>query len=189
MTKLKPQRGAALFTALIMLIALTLVALASLGTSLLELRMSGNEELAMSAYQSAEAAAEVATIDALKQEPQYVKPRGGKGATTCYNTNSAYGWPDPCDYTVPAAAIPPPVNTRAHHIKITQTIDSGVPPASGRRATSAKHFSAASFEAESIFDKSGQGQGKAAVVQGLLQLLPGGSTPPSAPSTPATPNN
>lgn len=186
MNNSETQHGAALFTALIMLIALTLVALASLGTSLLEMRMSGNEELAMSAYQSAEAGAEVATNDALKAQV-FVIARGSKGATTCYNTDTKYNWPSSCDYTIPTSAVPPPVNSNAHHLKITQTIDRGPPPASGKYATSAKHFSAASFEAESIYDKSGLGQGKSAVVQGLMQFLPGPPTGTS-PSEPVESN-
>lgn len=178
MQKVGRQRGAALFTALIMLIALSLVALASLGTSLLELRMSGNEEMAMSALQSAQAGVDVVVNDALSQQ-QFVVARGGKGDTNCYN------WPTSCTSTIPASSIPAPVNTPAHKFKITQVLDRGEPPRSGRFATSAKLFSAAYFEVESQFDKSAAGQGKAVAAQGYLQLLPGTSTGviPTAPQT------
>jgi Tfp pilus assembly protein PilX len=180
-----PQRGAAMFTALILLIALTLVALASLGTSLLELRMSGNEEMAMSAFQSAEAGAEVIINDASlpDEEVKFLKARPGTGPTTCYRTNTKYGWPSTCTYTVEASEVPPPVNSEDYHIKVTQTIDSGPPPPSGRYGTSSKHFSAASLEAESIYDRASTGQGKSVVVQGFIRLLPGGGVPPGGPPT------
>jgi hypothetical protein len=159
------QRGAALFTALIMMIALTLVALASLGTSLLELRMSGSEESAMSAYQSAQAGVDVIVNDALSDQ-QFVVARGGRGTTNCYNVSG-------CTYTILSSAMPPPVNTAFSKIKITQVVEQGVPPRIGRFATSARLFSAAYFEVESTYDKSSAGQGKAAVAHGYLQLLPG----------------
>ncbi len=186
----KSQRGAALFTSLIMLIALTLLGLASLGTSLLELRMSGNEELAMSAYQSAEAGAEVIINDASlpKEEKKFLIPRGGTGATTCYRTDTKYGWPSTCTYTVAASDVPAPVNAGDYHIKVTQTVASGPPPPSGPYATSSKHFSAASLEAESIFDRASTGQGKSVVVQGFIHLLPGGGTPPGPPPAPTRDN-
>ena len=172
------QRGAALFTALIMMIALTLVALASLGTSLLELRMSGSEESAMSAYQSAQGGVDVIVNDAISQQ-QVVIARGGKGTTTCFNESG-------CTYTIEASQMPAPVNTPATKIKIIQVDDRGSAPRM-RLATSARYFSAAYFEVESTFDKSGAGQGKAATAQGYLQLLPG-SPASDIPTTPQTAN-
>lgn len=180
MANSRTQRGAALFTALIMLIALTLVALASLGTSLLELRMSGNEETAMSAYQSSQAGVDVVINDALSNQ-QFSIAQGNRGATHCYN------WPDSCTYTIASGAMPAPVNTAYTQLKITQVVDRGEPPRSKRFATSAKHFSAAYFEVESLFNKSSLGQGKAALAQGYLQLLPG-SPLSSIPTTPQTGN-
>ncbi len=170
------QRGAALFTALIMLIALTLVALASLGTSLLELRMSGNEEMAMSAFQSAQAGVDVVVNDSIADEPKIVIARGNKGTTNCFSVTG-------CTYTIPSNLIPPPVNSNYSKITVTQTDDRGPAPRSRRFATSARLFSAAYFEVESIFDKSAIGQGKAGAVEGFLQLLPGSPTSdlPSAP--------
>lgn len=174
------QRGAALFTSLIMLIALTLLALASLGTSLLELRMSGNEEMAMSAFQSAQAGVDVVLNDALAEEPQIVLARGTRGTTNCYNIAG-------CTYTIPSNLIPAPVNSNYSKISITQTDERGPAPRSRRYATSTKLFSAAYFEVESIFDKSAIGQGKAGAVEGFLQLLPGSPTS-DAPSAPQTGN-
>ena len=174
------QRGAALFTSLIMLIALTLVALASLGTSLLELRMSGNEEMAMSAFQSAQAGVDVVLNDALAEEPQVVLARGAKGDTTCYNVAG-------CTFPIPANLVPLPVKSAYSKITITQTDDRGTAPRSRRFATSTRLFSAAYFEVESVFDKSAIGQGKAGVVEGFLQLLPGSPTS-DAPSAPQTSN-
>jgi len=170
------QRGAALFTALIMLVALTLLALASLGTSLLELRMSGNEEMAMSAFQSAQAGVDVVIIDAIAKEPKIVIARGNKGATNCYNVSG-------CTYTIPEDLIPPPVKSNFSKLTITQTDDLGPAPRSRRFSTSAKLFSAAYFEVESRFDKSAVGQGQATIVEGFLHLLPGSSTsdPPTGP--------
>ncbi|MGD9257566.1 MAG: PilX N-terminal domain-containing pilus assembly protein, partial [Gammaproteobacteria bacterium] len=52
------QRGAVLFTALMFLIVVTLVALASIRSGVLELRMSLNDELSVSAFQQAQALAD-----------------------------------------------------------------------------------------------------------------------------------
>lgn len=176
----RSQRGAALFTALIMLIALTLVALASLGTSLLELRMSGNEEMAMSALQSAQAGVDVVVNDAIADEPKIVIARGGKGTTACFGVTG-------CTYTIASNLVPAPVNSSYSKITITQTDDRGPAPRSRRFATSARLFSAAYFEVESVFDKSALGQGKAGTVEGFLQLLPGSPTS-DVPSDPQSAN-
>jgi len=158
------------------------VALASLGTSLLELRMSGNEESAMSAFQSAQAGVDVITKDVLAEKPQIVIARGISGdVINCFN------WPTACAPTIDPSLIPAPVNTASSQIKITQTVERGSVPRLGA-GTSAKHFSAAYFEAESIFDKSGVGQGKAGVVHGYLQLLAGGAGGGGAPLGPQDTN-
>ncbi len=49
------QQGVALAVAMILLLGVTVVSLASLNTSLLELVMSGNEQARMSAFQKAQA--------------------------------------------------------------------------------------------------------------------------------------
>lgn len=179
MQKVGWQRGAALFTALIMMIALSLVALASLSTGLLELRMSGNEEMAMSAFQSAQAGVDVIVNDALSSQ-QFSVASGGRGATNCYN------WPDACTSTIAASSLPAPVNTTDYQIKITQVVASGAPPPSRLFPTSARLFSAASFEVESRFDRSSVGRGKAVAAQGYFQLLP--LPPGGIPPTPQTGN-
>jgi hypothetical protein len=52
------QRGAVLFTALMFLIVVTLVALASIRSGVLELRMSLNDEVSVSAFQQAQSVAD-----------------------------------------------------------------------------------------------------------------------------------
>lgn len=54
----KHQRGAALFIALILLLVITILAVSTMGTSRLELRMAGNSQFALHAFQAAQSAIE-----------------------------------------------------------------------------------------------------------------------------------
>ncbi|HLU62460.1 MAG TPA: PilX N-terminal domain-containing pilus assembly protein, partial [Gammaproteobacteria bacterium] len=54
----RQQRGAALFVALILLIVITILAVSTMGTSRLELRMAGNTQFSVHAFQAAQSAIE-----------------------------------------------------------------------------------------------------------------------------------
>ncbi len=55
----RPQRGAALFVALILLLVITILAVSTMGTARLELRMAGNSQFSLQAFQAAQSAIEV----------------------------------------------------------------------------------------------------------------------------------
>lgn len=196
------QQGAALLTALIMLIAVTLLSLASLGTSMMELRMSGNEESSMLAFQSAQAAVD-AVIDQDEKSPSTAIKNfavvGALGYTKCSpNTPvGTPGYPASCqatDITLPTVMIGPEkvfddggggASGKGNIVAIERISDSGCPPRSNKLGTSCSKQSAAVFRVDSTFNKAFLGQGKGGVSQGYLKLIPtsgqtGGSPPPVA---------
>lgn len=165
------QRGIALFTALIILVALTLVSLGSLGTSILELRMSTNEESRIGAFQSAQSA-----IDAVikNSDVNYVAT-GTPGNTKCYN------WPSACNTS--DIILPSPMGA-ANQVKIEQTAEQGCPPRTRLTASSCTSMNSAPFTTYSTYDGLTLGRGKSELVQGWITLVPvGGQGGGSAPVT------
>lgn len=164
------QRGAALFTALIFLVVISLIALSSLGTSLLELRMSSNEEFAMNAFQSAQAAIDNVIVN---NEANFVIA-GSVGHKNCTPGLT-------CDSN--GVTLPAPFNS-VNQVEITRNSDSACPPRSTYFATSCSWSRAASFDIASTHDKSAMGQGRAKLNQGYIKLYP--TTPGGADNRPAT---
>lgn len=160
------QRGVALFTALIILVVLTLVTLASLSTSMLELRMSTNEESRSTAFQTAQAAIDnVIYIDYLARQPltldetkQYFKIAGPVGYSQCTPKWSGGG----CDTTNIVLTSPlDGTSSGLNQVKIKRLND----PVSTRNANCP---SAATFQLESTYDRSALGFGKSGLVQGYV---------------------
>lgn len=185
------QQGAALLTALIMLIAVTLLSLASLGTSMMELRMSGNEESSMQAFQSAQAAVD-AVIDQDEKSPDTTVKNfavvGTLGYTKCTpNTPvGTIGYPATCqDFSI---ALPPvkidgklifddgggKKSGKGNVLAIEMISDCGCPPRSKKFGTSCSKQNAAVFRVDSVLNKAHLGQGQGGLSQGFLQLIPNG---------------
>lgn len=183
-----------------MLIAVTLLSLASLGTSMMELRMSGNEESSMQAFQSAQAAVD-AVIDQDEKTPATAPKNfavvGPLGYTKCSPNIpiGTPGYPTGCQDT--SIALPPvlvdgkpvfdtdPTKGRGNIVAIERISDSGCPPRSTKLATSCSKQSAAVFRVDSVASKAHLGQGRGGVSQGYLKLIPtsgqsSGNPPPSA---------
>lgn len=164
------QRGAALFMALIILAALTIVSLAALATSLVELRMSGNTESAMKALQAAQSAVE----NVIDNADQNFAVTGDVGNTNC--TSNVSG----C--TANNVTLNSAVFDNANRVKITrQSAETTVP------GYSVDKFRGAGFAVESVFDKASVGQGKSTLTQGYVRIFPcggqcGGNQPTSATS-------
>lgn len=152
------QRGAALFTALIMLIALTIISLASLGTSLLELRMANNTEAGISAFQSAQSAID----NVIFNDTANFVITGDLNNTNC--TTNADGTCDARNVELPVPFV------SNNQVTITRTSDSGCPPAD--LETSCSKSKAASFDIYSKYDRSALGQGRAELNQGYVKLFP-----------------
>ena len=153
------QRGAALFTVLIMLVALTLVCLTSLSSSLLELRMSANEEATVAAFQAAQAG-----IDAtVTNSDTTMRVIGSVPNTTCYNASRN------CNNTI--ASMPAPVGAQ-HEITVTRTTDETCPPRTRDYASSCSKQHAVTFDVKSDYDDTAAGRGSAELVQGYIKLIP-----------------
>ena len=83
-TIFKNQRGVALILALIMLIVLTLIGLNSIGTSIFETKISGNERFSSSAFYAAEGGLEVG----INQIPDLTAYSGNIGPDVTYRSGS-----------------------------------------------------------------------------------------------------
>lgn len=164
------ERGAALFTALIFLVVISLIALSSLGTSLLELRMSSNEEFSMNAFQRSQAAID----NVIANSGANFIIAGSVGHTNCTADLT-------CDSN--GVTLPAPFDT-VNELTITRTSDSGCPPRSSKFETSCTYSQAASFDIASTFDKASMGQGRAKLNQGYIKLYP--TTPGGGGGGPAT---
>jgi len=157
---LSAQRGASLLTSLIMLVALTLVSLGSLGTSLMELRMANNAESGMAAIQMAQAG-----IDATVATPSnYFIVDGVVGDTRCYNVSGC---------TKSISTMPEPIAS-VHQVRITRVTNETCPPRTRNSASSCSKMHATMFVSESSYDNSLAGQGQAHLVQGYINLIPAG---------------
>ena len=153
------QRGAALFTVLIMLVALTLVCLTSLSSSLLELRMSANEEATVAAFQAAQAG-----IDAtVSNSDTTMRVIGSVPNTTCFNATGN------CNNTI--ATMPEPIGSR-HRITVTRTTDETCPPRTRDYASSCSKQHAVTFDVKSDYNDTAAGGGSSELVQGYIKLIP-----------------
>jgi Tfp pilus assembly protein PilV len=156
------QRGASLFTSLIILVGITLVSLGSLGTSLMELRMANNAEAGSAAFQLAQAGIEAT----LAKPEEYYIVKGSVGETRCYNLAG-------CIDTIDS--LPEPMATKWNadsHLKVTRVTNETCPPRTRHTATSCAKQKAAGFVAESSFDATFAGQGRAELAQGYIKLFP-----------------
>lgn len=177
------QRGTALLTALMILVAVTVVSLASLGTSLMELRMSGNDELTMQSFQQAQAALD----DVINKEDQNFIVAGGVGDIKC-TTNMSTGCTtyDLVLGAAPGASFGAPFAEATHTIQIERTSDEICPPRSKENSSSCDKVKAANFNVVSSYNSAGAGAsfGKTSLAQGYIKLLPAtGSGLGSAPET------
>jgi hypothetical protein len=155
----KSERGASLFMALIMLVAMSILALGSLTTSLMEVRMAGNSESTMSAFASAQAGVEVAD----NNSDSYFVVNGVKGDTRCFGYSG-------CTNTI--GSVPQPLDASYSKLRVTRTTDVGCPPRTKDNATSCAKQNATTFVTESEFDGTVAGKGRAELVQGYIQLIP-----------------
>ena len=156
------QRGAALFTALIILVAVTLVSLASLGTSLMELRMSANEEATMQAFEMAQAAID----DVISQGDTNFSVKGGVGDKKCTSNVPNFG--TECDAT--AVVLDSPLQASDHFLAIERESTEVCPPrALGTSCVKAK---AVTFSVSSSYDRTLYGQGRADLEQGYMVVIP-----------------
>lgn len=154
------QSGAALVTTLLLLVIVTLTSLAAIRSSRLELRMAGNTESRLQAFQAAQA-----LTDAVFATPALVPVVGGTGFRICTPTLPA------CDRNsldVPGALQP--------HIDVGEltgvVLQQGEGIVPRGLETSADRFSGVRFQVTTTFDRTEANLGRSSVVQGMLVLVP-----------------
>lgn len=165
MRNLNKQSGAALFTALIFLVIITLVSLSAMRASTIELKMAGNTELKANAHHMAQA-----IVDAAMADTGNTRVLGGVGTTTCFSG---------CNYNdmeleggIFADASWTDGNTANGEIDAVVTrLDPLEAPAPRSIGTSASVYSVATFSVDGTYDMSDVGQGRAQIVEGIMVLI------------------
>ena len=145
------QKGVALVVVLMMLIGITLVSMASLNTSVMELRMARNTESGVNNFQTA-----LSAVDFVISDPANLPTVGPlKTPTSVTLTGSLFAVST--GDTVTASAI--------------RVGECGLPPRMGA-ANSLMAYSAFDYEITANLDKNVSGMGRTGVVQGYLQMGP-----------------
>ena len=153
------QRGAVMIVTLVLLVVLGVMALTSMRTSKLELRMAGNEEIRANAHQIAQALS-----DAIIATPTMTPVIGDIGFVLC-----TPGQPN-CGLTslfMPAGPLAPEVD--AGHLSATAQLTAIGPPPPFTNS-SADAFLANTYQVTTTYDRTDEGLGRAAITQGLVVL-------------------
>ncbi|MCH9025618.1 MAG: hypothetical protein IIA05_00700 [Proteobacteria bacterium] len=157
------QRGVILVSSLILLVIITLLSMSAMRVSITELRMAGNQETAVTAFQATQALSD-AIIDATASTPVI----GDPGYTICTGTGVN------CDrenWRLPNGMFTDQMNAGVMNSVIVRLAPALRPPPRGI-GSSADKFSAAAFSITSTFDMADQGLGRDTVVEGVLILVP-----------------
>jgi hypothetical protein len=145
------QKGVVLIAVLMMLIGITLISIATVNTSVMELRMARNAEYSVNNFQTA-----LSAVDFVISNPANLPKLG------------------PLMQPVPVA-LAPSVFTAVSGDTVTASAirvgECGLPPRLGA-ANSLMAFSAFESEVTANLDKNGSGMGQTGVVQGFLQMGP-----------------
>ena len=159
------QQGAALITALVLLIIITAIALSAMRSSTQELRMAVNAEEKVTAGQIARALS-----DGVTANPASTPVVGGVGRRLC---SPLTGDNLPCDdYTLPVppqAAALAPAGQRFVSVERLGAEDRPCPRGIGMSLVG---FGCAAFRVHSQFDGSATRQGRADVNEGVLVAVP-----------------
>jgi type IV pilus assembly PilX-like protein len=168
------QCGAALIVALLILVVITVLSIAAMRNSTMQLRMASNEQLRTEAFQTAQAAVDY--VIAIRSDP--VSPVdsfpviGGAGYTIC-TTN----YVPACTYTEYSVTLSGgvfPVDSlgnKINQVKIERLSPDLRPPPRGTE-TSLDKYDVAAFSVDSRFDRSAEGMGKSELIQGFIVLVP-----------------
>lgn len=157
------ENGAALVTALIFLVIISMLSISSIRSGTLGVRMAQNEEARFSAIQTAQALTE-----AIVATPASVPVIGGAGFANCTAGETS------CDlYTVvpPIGWVADEVAAGHLSARVQRLTPPDKPPPRVLESSIDK-FSAASFELISTYDRTDEGLGRAQLVEGLIILVP-----------------
>lgn len=145
------QNGVVLVVVLMMLIGITLVSMAAVNTSVMELRMARNAEDGVNNFQTA-----LSAVDFVISDPGNLPTVGPLMQPTPVTLSGSVFGVETGD-TMTASAV--------------RVGECGLPPRM-RAANSLMAFSAFDYEITADLDKNGTGRGQTGVVQGFLQMGP-----------------
>ncbi len=145
------QKGVVLIVVLMMLIGITLISIATVNTSVMELRMARNAEFGVNNFQTA-----LSAVDFVISDPANL-PTVGPLMQPATVTLTGSVFTAAAGDTVTASAV--------------RVGECGLPPRMGE-ANSLMAFSAFDYEITANLDKNGSGMGQTGVVQGFLQMGP-----------------
>lgn len=153
-------RGTVLLVCLLVLLLLALLGITVARTSLLHLRMAGNDENRLSALQQA-----MAVVDAVLETGAGMEPSAAVGYRAC----TAQARLQPCDagLALPAALRSPPGQLDAV-VERLAPLATRMPRLGEEAASSTVFYRVASFEVRGSYDGTNEGLGRAAVTQGVL---------------------
>lgn len=169
------QNGAALFTALMFLIIITMLSLAAMRSSVIELRMASNQELKNTAFQRAQA-----VVDATIGDSTNMPTLADVGATNCMASEPSAGDASVCDATgvdlddnylgTMTAYFDGSTENGEVYARVMRLgpLEKSAPRSIG---TSAAVYSVATYQVDGVYDLSEIGQGKAQIREGLMLLI------------------
>jgi hypothetical protein len=153
------QRGSIMLISLIFLVVLGIMGLTSMQTSKLEMRMSGNAQVRVSAHEAAQS-----LIDAIVADPTTTPVVGGVGYVLC---TAGVAVCNRASITMPAGPLLPEVT--GQHLDATGELSTIGPPPRGS-GFSADFFEANHYRLTATYDRADEGLGRASVTQGLVIL-------------------
>jgi len=157
----KQMSGTALVTALVLLVALTIVSLSGMQATSVQLQISGNDEATVEAYQIAQSA-----VDAVLEDTPGNLAVGNENIKVC-----AVPGPD-CDQ-VALTLNGTMFGSEGIQAKV-ELLNSNVKLRTGKGGNSVKQFKYAAFKISGQYDATSNNRGRATVVQGFYRLIKDG---------------
>jgi len=154
------QSGTALITALVLLVALTLVALSGIQSTSVQLQISGNDEATVEAYEYAQS-----IVDAVIETSTNFVVGANNGYTTCLN--AAPGCDTDTINLTEAMFAGIGIQAKVQLLKIGQSprLVNG---------NSLSQTNGAYFSISGEYDETANNRGKSSVVQGYVMIIPTG---------------
>jgi Tfp pilus assembly protein PilX len=163
------QKGSALLFAFILLLALTFIAVASVNTGVMEVKMASSVEEEMNAFQTA-----AATVDFVMSDTNYLPATGALNVPkTVLNCTNGACVTDPPGITLPGTTLNTAGSGGEEIITgtATRTADCGLPPRMSK-SSSLLNFSSFGYKVASDVDKTANNRGRSHQRHGFLTLGP-----------------
>jgi len=158
------QKGAALVTSLVMLMALTMISLAAMQTTAVQIQISGNDEATIEADQYAQS-----VVDAVIETSTNFVIGTTNGYTVCAAAETGCSavnvkLNDPMFSSI--------INATTGVQAKVELLKTGTAPRMAKYASSAANFSGAYFKITGRYNEIATNQGKSDVVQGFVMVYP-----------------